>query len=98
MLWNPAGDAKARGLEALDDEVIGTEAGGGAHRLPVLRLEGSRNGHRAIVLDEAVKASQPGEDTEEMVGDGGAGEIADEPCEGGVAIHPLKEANDVFAP
>ncbi len=70
------------------------EARGGAHSLPVLRNEGARDGDGAVVLHEGMEAGEFRKDAEEMVGNGGAGEIVDEPAELGVALHPLEEADE----
>ena len=42
-----------------------------------------------------MKAGQPSEDAEEMIGNHGTREIVDEPAKSSVGFHPLQEANDV---
>jgi hypothetical protein len=91
MRFSPA-DAKARrpGWLDGDDAKVKTrvKAGGCAHSSPILGNEGASDRDRAIVLYEGMKAGQPSEDAEEMIGNRGTREIVDEPTVLVVRLHP----------
>lgn len=88
-------DADASGPDVLDRNVALAETCGRAQNAPVFRNKRARNGDGSIVLYEWMKAGQFREDTEEVVRDGGARQIVDEPAERCVSFHPLQKADNI---
>ena len=88
-------DAETRWLERQNGDGVSSEACGGAHSFPIPADERACDGHRAIVLHKRMQAGHFGEEAKEMVGNGRAREIVDEPAEPGVELHPSEEANHV---
>src|ERR1700691_2043016 len=76
---------------------IGTpESGCRADASPIRGDEGTRDGNRSIVLHKRVKPGQFGERAEDIVRNGSARKIVDEPSNASVRFHPLEEFNNLF--
>ena len=72
-----------------------TEASGNTHRAPLFRYKGPRDGNGAIVLHKGMEHRKLRENAEEMVRNGRARKIIDEPPFLSVNIHPVQEAHNV---
>jgi len=89
------GNAEPARLESANGDIALSQVCRSAEFFPIPGHKGAGDGDGAVVLNEGMEAHEASESTEEVVRNGGAGEIVDEPSKQGVLFHPGEEANHV---